>query len=102
MNYFSFLGKGEKKDKHPSGALPEKQLFTETPAKNYCGKIKRLFAIDSTKESLSDNELLTYIQYDIKLHDLIYKTCNNLSLTLAIKMNSLLWNWSSNLWKNYH
>jgi len=72
MNFFSFLGKSEKSEHSPTN-LDQKHLFTET-TKSYSKKLKRLFSIDSTRETLTDNELLAYVQYDIKLHDLLYKS----------------------------
>lgn len=80
MNFFGYLGKtkGSGQDSDlPETNLEEKQIISESRKKHYTKRIKRLLHLDSTKESLSDNELLTYVHYDIKLHDLLYKSGKN-------------------------
>lgn len=78
MNFFSYLGKTKdstQDELHSSSlVLEEKQLFTAKKPKYYHQRIKRLLDIDSTKEALTNNEILTYVQYDIKLNDLLYKS----------------------------
>jgi len=77
MNFFDFLGKGKESGKTadlPGQILDNTALITGTNQKNYSKRIKRLLSIDSTKDRLTDNEFLTYVQYDVKIHQLLYKS----------------------------
>ena len=77
MNFFGYLGKGKgsEPDKSLDASLSEDALsYSKAYQGSYIKKIKRLLVLDSTREHLTDNELLTYMQYDIKLHDLVYKS----------------------------
>jgi len=77
MNFFDFLGKGKDSGKptdSPGQLLDNTHLLTGKNQKNYSKRIKRLLSIDSTKEKLTDNEFLAYVQYDVKIHHLLYKS----------------------------
>lgn len=102
MNFFSYLGKSkdsEQSEEANSSILEEKQLSVVSVRKNYTSRIKKLLYADSTKESLTDNEFLPYIYYDVKLNEFLYKT-GKFHEVLS-KNSSFLWNWMCHFRKNY-